>query len=121
MRVIGWQVNMLRLELSAQVTERKFKKAYQRQYKMLTDFWRQTNKVTIDPVNLSFTFTRKFPKDVDQEIDMLVKGMGVLPLEKLYSLVSFIDNPAELAEQLRKEKPEARAIEDTLDDTDDAE
>lgn len=115
MRVIGWQINMLRMEMSAQVTERKFKKGYNRQYKMLTDFWKQKKGVTIDPLSLRYVFTRKFPKDIDQEIDTLVKGMDVLPLEKLYSLMSFIDNPEELAKQFRDEKDDMNKVLNSLD------
>ena len=49
MRVIGWQLNMLRMEMSAQVTERKFKKGYNQQFKLLTEFWRTKQSTTIDP------------------------------------------------------------------------
>jgi SPP1 family phage portal protein len=116
MRVIGWQLNMLRLEMSAQVTERKFKKGYNQQYGMLTDFWSGKSEATIDPKSLRYVFTRHFPKDIDQEVDTLVKGMDVLPLEKLYSLMDFIDNPKELAAQFKKERPEMQGILAGLDD-----
>ena len=72
MRVIGWQVALLRLEMSASVTERKFKKGYNRQFQLLTDFWSEMGKITIDPKDLRYTFTRKFPKDIDMEIDTLI-------------------------------------------------
>jgi len=110
MRVIGWQIAMLRLEMSAQVTERKFKKSYNRQYEMLTAFWRENKRVAIDPYSLRYVFTRRFPKDIDQEIDTLVKGMSVLPLETIYALMSFIDNPAELAKKFKEERPEMQSI-----------
>lgn len=115
MRVIGWQISMLRMEMSAQVTERKFKRGYNRQYSLLTNFWRGKREIDIDPLSLRYIFTRKFPKDIDQEIDTLVKGMDVLPLEKLYSLMSFIDNPKELADQFRDEKSEMQNILKALD------
>lgn len=116
MRVIGWQVNMLRLEMSAQVTERKFKRAYMRQYELLTNHWRSFDQADIDPMALRFVFTRKFPKDIDQEIDTLTKAMEVLPLENAYALMTFIDNPAELAEKYRKERPEMVGLLAALDD-----
>jgi SPP1 family phage portal protein len=105
MRVIGWQIAILRMEMSAQVTERKFKTGYLRQYELLSKFWQTYKAVNIDPYTLRFVFTRKFPKDVDQEIDTLIKSVGVLPREYAYSLVSFIDNAAELAERWEKENP----------------
>jgi SPP1 family phage portal protein len=117
-RVIGWQIALLRLEMSAQVTERKFKKSYQRQYTMLTDFWRDGGDVDIDPLSINFIFTRKFPKDIDQEIDTLVKGIEVLPLETIYSLMSFIDHPKELAEKFKDERPEMQGIIQGLEDAD---
>ena len=116
MRVIGWQLAMLRMEMSAQVTERKFRRSYMQQYRLLTDFWRNRKQINIDPLNLRYTFTRKFPKDVDQEIDTLVKGIEVLPLETIYGLMSFINNPAELAEKFKKERPEMETILGNLED-----
>ena len=110
MRVIGWQIALLRLEMSAQVTERKFKKGYRRQYELLTDFWRANKGVSIDPFALRFVFTRKFPKDVDQEIDTLVKAIEVLPLEIAYGLMTFIEDPVELAEKFKTERPEMAPI-----------
>ncbi len=116
LRVIGWQIALLRLEMSASVTERKFKKGYLRQYTLLTDLWRSTGRADIDPLALRYIFTRKFPKDVDQEIDTLVKGMEVLPLDTIYGLMSFIDNPIELAEKFREERPEMQSVLQGLDD-----
>jgi len=116
MRVIGWQVSLLRLEMSASVTERKFKKGYDRQFKLLSEFWAQMKKIIIDPKDLRYTFTRKFPKDVDMEIDTLVKAMEVLPLDTAYGLMSFIDNPVELAEKFKEERPEMQEILKGLDD-----
>ena len=116
MRVIGWQIAMLRLEMSAQVTERKFKKAYRRQYQLLTDFWRQNVGVTIDPLSLRFVFTRKFPKDIDQEIDTLIKAIEVMPLDDAYGLMTFIETPKEMADKYRKERPEMSGILNGLDE-----
>lgn len=118
MRVIGWQIALLRLEMSAQVTERKFKKSYMRQYTLLTSFWREKKAMDIDPLSLRFVFTRKFPKDIDQEIDTLVKSMEVLPLETAYGLMTFIDDPVELAAKFKEERPEMAGILAALDDGD---
>ena len=115
MRVIGWQINMLRMEMSAQVTERKFRKSYFRQYRLLTDFWRLNGSPNINSLDLRFTFTRKFPKDIDMEIETLVKASTVLPLETAYGLMSFIDKPDEMAEKFREERPELQNILDQLD------
>jgi len=121
MRVIGWQIAMLRLEMSAQVTERKFKRSYLQQYQLLSQYWQTFENVTIDPLRLKFIFTRRFPKDVDQEIDTLIKAIEVMPLEDAYAMMSFIENPAELAEKFRDEKPEMAGIMTALDETPDDE
>lgn len=105
MRVIGWQIALLRLEMSAQVTERKFKRSYVSQYNLLSRFWGRYQGIQIDSYALKFKFTRKFPKDIDQEIDTLVKAMDVLPPEDAYALMSWIDNPKEMAEKWEKVKP----------------
>ena len=114
-RVIGWQIAILRMEMSSQVTERKFRKSYLRQYRLLTDFWRENQRIDIDPLSLSFVFTRKFPRDIDQEMDTLIKAQQALPLEFAYGLTSFIDDPATLAEQYKEEKPEMADILKGLD------
>jgi len=115
MRVIGWQIALLRMEMSAQVTERKFTKGYREQDRLLTLFWSENGRVQIDPMTLEYVFTRKFPKDIDMEIDTLVKGIGVLPLETIYGLMSFIENPKELAERFREERPETGTIDQALE------
>ena len=105
MRVIGWQIALLRMEMSSQVTERKFKDSYLRQYELLTQYWGKVqNTAQIDPYSLHFTFTRKFPKDVAQEVLTLVDAIAVLPLETAYGLMSFIDDPKELADKWREEQ-----------------
>jgi len=106
MRVIGWQIALLRLEMSAQVTERKFKRAYVKQYGLLSEFWRRAAAIAIDPYSMRFVFTRKFPKDIDQEIETLIKAIEALPLEEAYGLMTFIDNPQEIAEKFRDERPD---------------
>ena len=116
MRVIGWQIAMLRLEMSAQVTERKFKRSYLRQYQLLSQYWSTFESITIDPLKLKFIFTRRFPKDIDQEIDTLIKAIEVLPLESAYGMMSFIENPSELSERFKEERPEMVGILAALDD-----
>lgn len=104
LRVIGWQVALLSLENSCKVTERKFKRALSRQYKIVTDKWRSWGRGNIDPRNLRFTFTRNMPQDVAGEIDMAVQGSGTFSLKTLFSQVSFIDDPEQEIEQIQEEQ-----------------
>jgi len=97
-RVIGWQVALLPLENSCKVTERKFKKTLLQQYIMLTDYWREFQKVDIDPFAIEFTFTRNFPKDIQSEAETLNLLLTAVSKETAYSQMSFIDDPeAEIA------------------------
>jgi len=92
-RVIGWQVALLKLENSAVVTERKFKKALREQYRMLTDYWTKFQGVTIDPMSIEFTFTRNFPKDIQAEAETLLLLLDGVSRDTAYSQMSFIDDP----------------------------
>ena len=114
-RVIGWQIAILRMEMSSQVTERKFRRSYLRQYQLLTDFWGANGGMDIDPLSLVFVFTRKFPRDVGQEMETLLNAIQVLPLEAAYAQASFIEDPVALAEQFREERPEMADILEGLD------
>ena len=104
MRVIGWQIALLRMEMSSQVTERKFRTAYMMQFDLLTRYWAKFGKARIDPYALRWTFTRKFPKDIAQEITTLLEAQQGLPLETAYGLMSFIDDPKEIADKFREEQ-----------------
>lgn len=104
MRVIGWQIALLRMEMSSQVTERKFRSSYLQQYELLTKYWRKFGQSAIDPYTLRFEFTRKFPRDLAQEVTTLLEAQQALPLEAAYGLMSFIEDPKEMAEKFREEQ-----------------
>lgn len=93
MRVIGWQVALLNLENSCKITERKFRRALERQYELITGFWRTYNVVDIDPYNLEFTFTRNFPRDLHGEAETLNLLLGAVSRKTAYAQMSFIDDP----------------------------
>jgi len=103
LRVIGWQVALLNLEDSCKVTERKFKQALFRQYELVTDKWREWG-VQIDPVELEFTFSRNFPKDLGSEADILLKLLGSVSRKTAYGLVSFVDDPEAEVEAYNEER-----------------
>jgi len=93
MRVIGWQVTLLNLENSSTITERKFKKSLRQQYILLTDFWREFQRVDIDPYTLEFTFTRNFPRDIQSEAETLNLLLTAVSKKTAYSQMSFIPDP----------------------------
>lgn len=106
MRVIGWQVALLNMENSSIVTERKFKKALREQYRMLTDYWKKFQGVTIDPMSIEYTFTRNFPRDIQSEAETLNLLLDAVSTETAYSQMSFIDDPeAEIKKKAFEDNP----------------
>lgn len=93
LRVIGWQVALLNLENSCKVTERKFKKALLQQYQLVAQKWREWGVADLNPLDLQFTFTRNFPKDLASEAKILLDLLGSVSRKTAYSQMSFIDDP----------------------------
>jgi SPP1 family phage portal protein len=106
LRVIGWQVALLNLENSCKVTERKFKRALREQYRMITDKWREWGEADVDYLDMHFTFTRNFPKDIGSEAKILLDLLGSVSRKTAYSLVSFIDDPDDEIEAFEAEREE---------------
>ena len=92
MRVIGWQVALLNLENSCKITERKFKRSLRRQYRIVTDYWREFKGADIDANALTFTFTRNFPRDIKSEAETLQLLLGTVSTKTAFGQMSFIDD-----------------------------
>ena len=92
-RVIGWQVALLNLENSCKITERKFTRSLREQYRMLCDFWKRLKGVDINYLDLSFVFTRNFPRDIESEARTLTELIANISRKTAYGLMSFIDDP----------------------------
>ena len=92
MRVIGWQVALLNLENSCKITERKFKRSFRRQYKIVTDYWREFKGIDIDVNSMTFTFTRNFPRDIKSEAETLQLLLSTVSTKTAFGQMSFIDD-----------------------------
>jgi SPP1 family phage portal protein len=92
LRVIGWQVALLNLENSCKVTERKFKAALREQYRLIGEKWRQWGVADLNYLDLRFTFTRNFPKDLASEAKILLDLLGAVSRKTAYEQMSFIDD-----------------------------
>ena len=103
LRVIGWQVALLNLENSCKVTERKFKQSLLDEYQLISQKWAEWG-VQIDPLDLEFTFTRNFPKDLGSEAKILLDLLGTVSRKTAYSLMSFIGDPEAEAEAYDEER-----------------
>ena len=115
LRVIGWQVALLNLEDSCKVTERKFSKALREQYRMVTAKWAEWG-TTVDYLELTFTFTRNFPKDLGSEAKILIDLLGGVSRETAYRLVSFIDNPEDELKKVKQDSEFFGSMDEALQD-----
>jgi SPP1 family phage portal protein len=104
MRVIGWQVALLNLENSCKITERKFKKALRKQYQLVTDHWRNFKGVDININDMTFTFTRNFPKDIKSEAETLQLLLNSVSTQTAFSQMSFIDDAESEMERIEAER-----------------
>lgn len=102
LRVIGWQVALLNLENSCKVTERKFKRGLREQYRLVTQKWAEWGK-QIDYLDLTFSFTRNFPKDTGSEAKTLLDLVSTISRKSAYELMSFIDDPEAELEAVKED------------------
>jgi SPP1 family phage portal protein len=92
-------------EDKCKTAELKFKKSLMEQYKILCAVW-SAQGITIDPMDIDFTFTRNYPQNLTEEIDFLTKAKGIITEETAFANVSFIENPKEEIEKLDEQKQE---------------
>jgi SPP1 family phage portal protein len=87
-------------------SELKFKKSLREQSKILAAIWKDSDSITLDYLDCEYVFTRKYPQNLTEEIDFLVKAKGVIPDTLAMSLVSFIENPEKVKEELDEQQQE---------------
>ena len=109
MRVIGWQVALLNLENSCKITERKFKRSLRRQYRIVTDYWREFKGADIDANALTFTFTRNFPRDIKSEAETLQLLLGTVSTKTAFGQMSFIDDAEDEIARIEMERDPFRS------------
>jgi SPP1 family phage portal protein len=85
--------------------ELKFKKSLSSQYTMLCKVWADRGTV-IDPMSIDFIFTRNYPQNLVEEIQILRDSKGIISEETRFSLVSFIADPQKEIEKLKSEETE---------------
>lgn len=113
MRVIGWQVALLNLENSCKITERKFRRALREQYKIVTEHWREFKGVDIDVNDLTFTFTRNFPRDIRSEAETLQLLLNTVSTKTAFGQMSFIDDPEKEVERMESEGSPYRGLDES--------
>jgi SPP1 family phage portal protein len=95
---------LLKLIFEGIVIEQFFTKGLRTQYKILCSAWNKKS-LKIDYKLIQFTFTRKLPVDLLYEMNVLTTGFGKMPIEDIYTLLSFVKDPKNLAKRFALENP----------------
>ncbi|UUY59921.1 phage portal protein [Staphylococcus epidermidis] len=95
------------LEQRTAIKEGLFRKGLVRRYKLVGEIMSINREIDKDNLrDLIFTFTRNLPKSLTEEMQMYINSGGEISQRTLMSLVSFIDNPKDEVERIRKEQEE---------------
>ncbi|HAM79591.1 phage portal protein [Ornithinibacillus bavariensis] len=93
------------LEQKRATKERLFKKSLRDRYRLINNISSIAAEGTFDVNDIIITFTPNLPKSLREEIEAFVKLNGELSEETKLSLLSFIENPQEEMERMKKESP----------------
>jgi len=85
-------------------SELKYKKSLRQQSKILSAIWENADSIISNYLDYEFVFTRKYPQNLIEEIDFLVKAKGIIPDSLAFSLVSFIEDPEKIKEELEEQQ-----------------
>ena len=95
------------LEQRTAIKEGLFRKGLVRRYKLVGEIMSINREIDKDNLrDLIITFTRNLPKSLTEEMQMYINSGGEISQRTLMSLVSFIDNPKDEVERIRKEQEE---------------
>lgn len=111
---------MMPMEAKSASFERKFVSGNIRMLECLSDFYRFAYNIEFDPYKVTQSFRRKMPENLEYEGKVFELFKDVLPLNMVYGLLSFVDNPDELAKWYEQNKANIQSnlysgIEDTGD------
>jgi SPP1 family phage portal protein len=101
---VGLSFKLQEMENLALNAERKFTSGMNQRFKML--FQLPTNvpaSLKDEWFNLEFTFHRNIPRDVLSEVNTAQAAAGLLPLEDRISMVSTVQDPKTVAEEMKEE------------------
>lgn len=98
------------LEQKRSIKERLFKKSLRDRYRLINNIMTLAAEGAFDVNDITITFTPNLPKSVKDEIEAFAKLGGDLSDETKLSLLSFVDNPKEEMEKMKKENPQWNAV-----------
>jgi SPP1 family phage portal protein len=103
----------------AAMKERKFVSGMNRRFKMVFNILGTQRKVQPDEWrNLNYSFTRNIPRNISDEADTAGKLSGIVSKETQLSVLSFVDNPKQELERIKKEEQDRMGTFPTNEDGD---
>ena len=78
----------------------QIKKGFAKRCKLITNILNfSSNSNNFDSNNIDMTFTRNVPTNTNEELNLINQARDFLPLEELYKMVSFVENPQEMVQK----------------------
>lgn len=85
--------------------ERLFKKSLRDRYRLINNILKRASEGEFDVNEISITFTENLPSMIDKELEWFNAAGGELSQETLLANLSFVENPEEELERIKKEHP----------------
>ena len=89
----------------------QFKKSFLKRCGMVTNLLNIKYGAKYNSDNIDITFTRNLPTNINEELNLINQARDFLPLEELYKMVSFVDNPQKMVDKWKKWQIELANIE----------
>lgn len=88
---------MMPMENKTASFERKFVSGNIRMLECLSDWYKFKYNIEFDPYKVTQSFRRKLPENLEYEAKVIEMFKDYLPMEQVYALLTFVDNPNDLA------------------------
>ena len=76
-----------------------FKRCLYRRLKIITDILNYVDKTDYNYRNINMTFSRDLPSNTNEEINLANQLKDLLPLQQIYEMLSFVENPKKTVQQ----------------------
>ena len=102
---VALKFKLFALEQKVLTAERKFTKSLYRMMKALLGYYERKG-IEYDPMEFEFVFTRNFPQQTLEEMQVIATGKGLISDDTLYSQISFIKDPQQEIQKMKDEQEE---------------
>lgn len=89
----------------------QFKKSFNNRCKLVSNILSVKLGTKFDSTNIDMTFTRNLPTNINEELNLINQAKDFLPLEELYKMVSFVENPKKMVEKWKEWQLELTELE----------